>query len=220
MEPPLLENMIFAMGADDQNSDFNLEGWMNEIAVERVIASGRVIKIIHGDLTQARVDAIVNAANAHLSHGGGVAGAIVQRGGEEIQKESDAWVREHGPIAPERPAITGAGRLPCRFVIHAVGPVWGEGDEDRKLHTAVYNALALAAERAFESIALPAISTGIFRFPFARAARLILEAIFDFFRDRAESSLREVQIVLFDFQSVQGFLEELAQDFPEGSASE
>jgi O-acetyl-ADP-ribose deacetylase (regulator of RNase III) len=212
--------MALAISANGRASGRDLEGRMNETAAERVIASGQVIKIIHGDLTQARVDAIVNAANAYLAHGGGVAGAIVRQGGEEIQRESDAWVREHGPITPERPAITGAGRLPCRFVIHAVGPVWGEGDEDRKLYTAVYNALALAADREFASIALPAISTGIFRFPLERAAEMILDAIRDFFRERGESPLREVHIILFESGSVEPFLNELAQHFPQDSASE
>lgn len=188
---------------------------MNEVVAQTSILSGQVIKIVHGDLTQARVDAIVNAANAHLAHGGGVAGAIVRRGGEAIQRESDAWVRQHGPIAPEKPAITGAGRLPCRFVIHAVGPVWGEGEEDSKLHAAVYHALRLGNERALTSIAMPAISTGIFRFPLERAARAILSAVVAFFEDHPNSSLRETQIALFDAATLQAFLKAFSGRWPE-----
>ena len=154
------------------------------------------------------MDAIVNAANANLVHGGGVAAAIVQRGGRSIQEESDRWVEEHGPITHEQPAITGAGDLPCRSVIHAVGPVWGEGDEDRKLKTAVLSTLQLAETRQLRSLALPAISTGIFGFPKARGARIILDAILEHFQARGTGSLASVAITLIDRPSVDTFREE------------
>jgi len=173
------------------------------------IPPDRQLSIVQGDLTLVAVDAIVNAANAYLVHGGGVAGAIVRRGGEIIQEESDAWVREHGPIRCDRPAITTAGKLPCRFVIHAVGPVWGEGEEDAKLHAAVTHALRLAEQHGLQSIALPAISTGIFRFPVRRAANLILGAVLEFLEDHPACSLTRVLVVLFDSESAAVFLESL-----------
>ena len=105
------------------------------------LPSGQTLALYHGDLTEEKVDAIVNAANEHLAHGGGVAGAIVRRGGREIQEESYAWVRQHGPAGHDKPALTGAGKLPCKAVIHAVGPMWGAGDEDRKLRAAYTSAL-------------------------------------------------------------------------------
>ena len=83
--------------------------------------SGAEFQIVQGDITQEAVDAIVNAANSHLQHGGGVAGVIVRQGGQAIQQESDAWVRAHGPVSHTEPAYTSAGRLPCKYVIHAVG---------------------------------------------------------------------------------------------------
>ncbi|NIM95537.1 MAG: macro domain-containing protein [Anaerolineales bacterium] len=175
------------------------------IVAEKEFASRRALRLIHGDLTEANVDVIVNAANANLAHGGGVAGAIVRKGGIEIQKESDMWVQEHGPASHDRPAITTAGRLPSKYVIHAVGPVWGEGDEDMKLHSAVYSALSLADDRGFESLALPAISTGIFGFPKDRGAKVILKAISNFLEDHSDSSLTEVQVILFDQPSVAAF---------------
>jgi putative ATPase len=173
-----------------------------------------MLRLVHGDLTEERVDAIVNAANAHLAHGGGVAGAIVRRGGPSIQVESDAWVRTHGPVAHDRPAITTAGRLPCRHVIHAVGPVWGEGDEDAKLQAAVRGALGLASDRGLQSLALPAISTGIFGFPKERGARVILEAIAGFFSSSPTSPLQEIRITLIDEASVAIFADEFRRRWP------
>ncbi len=177
--------------------------------------TGQVLRLIHGDLTEARVDAIVNAANAQLVHGGGVAGAIVRRGGEEIQTESDAWIAEHGPVAHDAPAITGAGSLACRYVIHAVGPVWGEGDEDAKLRAAVIGAHAVAQDHGLASLALPAISTGIFGFPKERGARVILGAIVEFLQQHPEGSLREVSVTLIDEPSVQVFAGEFQRRWPD-----
>jgi len=174
------------------------------------IPPDRQLSIVQGDLTLVAVDAIVNAANATLHHGGGVAGAIVRRGGESIQRESDAWVREHGLIRCDQPAITKAGTLPCRFVIHVVGPVWGEGDEDAKLHAAVTHALRLADQHALQSIALPAISTGIFRFPVRRAANLILGAILKFLEGHPGCSLTRILVVLFDSDNAAVFHEALS----------
>lgn len=188
---------------------------MSRVVAEHHLPTGPVLRLVHGDLTQERVDAIVNAANAQLIHGGGVAGAIVRRGGDQIQVESDAWVREHGLVTHEHPAITGAGSLPCRFIIHAVGPVWGEGNEDAKLHVAVSGALALAEERSLSSLALPAISTGIFGFPKDRGARIILEAILQYLGQHPGSSLREVRITLIDDPSVSVFSAEFARHWPE-----
>ena len=187
---------------------------MTRVVAEQPLLGGRILRLIHGDLTEERVDAIVNPANAHLAHGGGVAGAIVRRGGPSIQAESDAWVRAHGPVAHDRPAITGAGRLRCGYVIHAVGPVWGEGDEDAKLRAAVTAALTLACERQLESLALPAISTGIFGFPKERGARVILDAVLDFFSSRGSATLREVRLTLIDEPTVAVFADEFRRRWP------
>ena len=188
---------------------------MATIVAEHDLTSGQIVRLIHGDLTEEKVDAIVNAANAHLAHGGGVAGAIVRKGGQEIQIESDTWVRDHGSVPHNRPAITSAGRLPCRYVIHAVGPIWGEGDEDSKLRAAVTSSLTLADEKALTSLSLPAISCGIFGFPKDRGAQVILDAIVDFFAHMPDSSLSEVRITLIDEPSVAVFVDELFHRWPE-----
>ena len=177
--------------------------------------SGAVsLVLIQGDLTTRGLDAIVNAANAHLQHGGGLAAAIVRRGGPVIQQESDAWVRQHGLAGPERPAVTGSGRLPCRYVIHAVGPVWGEGDEDRKLAAAVRTSLETADSLGLASLGLPAISTGIFGFPKARAAVIILDAIEAYIAARPASTLRRIELVLFDAPTVEVFRDAFTERFP------
>jgi O-acetyl-ADP-ribose deacetylase (regulator of RNase III) len=178
---------------------------MSKAIAETLLPSGQTVKLSHADLTNADVGAIVNAANAHLAHGGGVAGAIVRRGGDVIQEESDDWVREHGPITHTSPAITSAGSLPARYVIHAVGPIWGEGDEEKKLHDAVYSALEMADRYEISSVALPAISTGIFGFPKDRGARVILDAIDQFLEHNTGSHLKDVHIVLIDDASVEIF---------------
>jgi O-acetyl-ADP-ribose deacetylase (regulator of RNase III) len=168
--------------------------------------SKQELQIVQGDLTTVVVDAIVNAANCHLQHGGGVAGIIVRRGGHEIQAQSDVWVREHGPVSHAEPAYTTAGRLPCRYVIHAVGPVWGEGNEDDKLSAAIIGSLRLADQLGLSSIAFPAISTGIFGFPKERAASVIFCAIDRYFTQQPASGLKLVRLTLFDQPTLDAFV--------------
>jgi len=179
---------------------------MNEVLRERLLPGGQQLQIVQGDLTQERVDAIVNAANSRLQHGGGVAGVIVRRGGDQIQTESDAWVRQHGPVIHAEPAYTTAGHLPCRYVIHAVGPVWGEGGENAKLAAAIAGSLRLADRLELASIALPAISTGIFGFPKQRAAQIILNEIRIYFENQRDSGLKQVRLTLIDPATVEAFL--------------
>ena len=180
---------------------------MSKILVEKVLPTGQRIEIAQGDITLEETDAIVNAANEHLAHGGGVAWAIVRRGGDVIQDESDAGIKQHGPVPHSHPAWTSGGTLPARFVIHAVGPVWGDGDEDKKLSDAVTGSLRVADELGIESIAFPAISTGIFGFPKERAAKIFFKAIEDYFLNNA-SGLKLVKLVLWDDATVNAFLGE------------
>lgn len=131
---------------------------------------GATLRLVQGDITNRDVEAIVNAANSHLQHGGGVAGAIVRRGGHVIQKESD----KIGFTPVGTAAITTGGSLRARHVIHAVGPRMGEGDEDNKLHCAVHSALMVAKGNGLRSVSMPAISSGIFGFPKDRCARILV----------------------------------------------
>lgn len=191
---------------------------MQSLWAEAELAGDGKLRLLHADITKQDVDAILNAANAQLQHGGGVAGAIVRAGGSEIQRESDAWVEQHGPISHQEPALTGAGQLPSEYIIHVVGPRWGEGEEDRKLAEAVRSALELAAARGFESLALPAISTGIFGFPLRRAADVILDTIAGFFSGKGGGSLRDLRLVLIDEEGLEGFLDAFEKRWPESAA--
>ncbi|MCL4531292.1 MAG: macro domain-containing protein [Chloroflexi bacterium] len=178
---------------------------MNKVLVERVLSTGQTIQIVQGDITAETTDAIVNAANEYLQHGAGVAGAIVRRGGQVIQQESDAWVREHGTVSHSHPAWTSGGLLPAKYVIHAVGPVWGDGDEDAKLASAIHGSLQVADELKLSSISMPAISTGIFGFPKDRAAGIVFSAIKNYFAHH-ESGIKLVRIVLFDDVTIRAFM--------------
>ncbi|MBN1479210.1 macro domain-containing protein [candidate division KSB1 bacterium] len=166
-----------------------------------------LIEIIRGDITEMATDAIVNAANERLAHGGGVAGAIVRKGGKIIQQESDNWVAQHGRVATGSAAITRGGDLKARYVIHAVGPVMGSGDEDEKLKSATLSALKLAKEYGLSSLAFPAISTGIFGYPVERCARVMLLTVADYLDN--ETCLERIVFCLFDEHSLQIFTNEI-----------
>jgi len=183
---------------------------MNTVLAQRELPSAQLIQLVRGDLTVESSGAIVNAANADLVHGDGVAGAITWRGGPAIQRESAVWVREHGPVSHDRPAWTSGGLLPARYVIHAVGPVWGSGDEDAKLTAAIRGSLRLADELGLASISFPAISTGVFGFPKERAGMAILGAIRDYFANSV-SIIRVVRVVLFDEATIEAFTAAWAQ---------
>jgi len=186
---------------------------MNTVVAEYAIPSGQILQLVQGDITTEHVDAIVNAANEHLQHGGGVAAAIVRRGGETIRRESDEWVRTHGRVTHGEPAWTSGGNLPCRHVIHAVGPAWGKGDEDAKLTTAVVGSLRVAEKLGLSSLAMPALSTGIFGFPKERAAGVILATIRQYFAGNPTSGLKQVRLVLLDRATVDAFLKALHDHF-------
>ena len=163
------------------------------------------IELLDGDITTLAVDAIVNAANSRLQHGGGVAGAISRRGGPSIQQESDAI----GYVPVGGAAVTGAGDLPSRWVIHAVGPRMGEGDEDRKLRSATEAALERAEELGARTIAFPAISAGIFGYPMDRCARIMTDAVRRF-APRARS-LEKVTFCLFGPEAMREFTAAMAE---------
>ncbi|MGE5531204.1 MAG: macro domain-containing protein [Bacteroidota bacterium] len=166
---------------------------MATLVAEMQIGSG-VIRVLQGDLTLADTDAIVNAANSWLQHGGGVAAAIVRRGGPTVQEESDAA----GFVPEGQVAVTGAGELSAKYVIHAVGPRGGDPEGDEKLQMAATNALLAAQELGLTSISFPAISSGIFGFPKDRCARILVSSASQYLKGHPEGPLRQVDFVLFD----------------------
>jgi O-acetyl-ADP-ribose deacetylase (regulator of RNase III) len=189
---------------------------MRKVLFETLLDTGQTVRVIQGDLTEEPVDAIVNAANEHLRHGGGVAGAISRRGGPSIQQESDAWVQAHGVVPTGSAAITGAGRLRCRHVIHAVGPVWsGRGDEADRLSSAVRSALDLADEYKLASVSMPGISSGIFGFPKPLCAQVMLHEIAAWLRSHPGSSVHEVNACNIDALTAGVFQAEAERQFCE-----
>lgn len=176
---------------------------------------GVLLALHHGDLTLETVDAIVNAANGQLAHGGGVAGAIVRRGGPAIQSESTAYVLRHGRVPTGQVAVTGAGSLPCRRVIHAVGPVWHGGgrNEPELLRSAVTEALLAADREGLASVAMPAISSGIFGFPKPLCAEILVSAGMEFSAAHPQTSVREIRYTNYDAETVEVFAEEFARRF-------
>lgn len=165
---------------------------------------GKTLRLVQGDITERDVDAIVNAANSRLQHGGGVAGAIVRKGGQIIQEESN----KIGFVPVGSAAITTAGKLPARLVIHAVGPRMGEGDEDNKLRSAVLSSLRLASEKGLSSISIPAISSGIFGFPKDRCAKILVGEGVRFLKENKESSLQTVEFCIYDDLTLSHFKRE------------
>jgi len=174
---------------------------MNTVLAECHLSNGSILQLVHGDITIETTEAIVNAANEYLQHGGGLAWRISQRGGPAIQAESDAWIEAHGPVRHDSPAWTSGGDLPCRYVIHAVGPIWGETpNADATLAAAVVGSLDVANQLGVSSLSMPAISTGIFGFPKERAAHIIFSTLREHLQ--FNSGLKLVRVVLFDSDTV------------------
>ncbi len=172
------------------------------------LGNGLTVQVIEGDITEVEADAIVNAANSYLQHGGGVAYAIVSKGGYVIQRESNEYVKKYGPVPVGDVAVTSAGRLKAKYVIHAVGPKYGvEGDD--KLESAIRRSLEKAEELGLSSIALPAISTGIFGYPYEVCARIMAKVIKEF----KPSSLKLIKVVLYGDEAYNVFLGVFEDEF-------
>ena len=155
------------------------------------------VMAVHGDLTRQPVAGVVNAANEALQHGGGVAQAIVRTGGRVIQEESDAWVWENGPVGRGQAAVTTGGMLVASHVIHVVGPIYDEGqDNAAMLADATQAALDAAAAHSLTSIAFPAISAGIYGYPAEEATGVIVSAVKSWLETN-DSELAEVRLVGF-----------------------
>jgi O-acetyl-ADP-ribose deacetylase (regulator of RNase III) len=176
-----------------------------------VSAHGVTIECLLGDIAhQQDMDAVVNAANAELRPGGGVAGAIHRAAGPGLDKEC----RPLAPIAPGQAVITGAHRLPNRYVIHCLGPVYGRDEPAAQLLSDCYrNALALADRHGVASVAFPAVSTGIFGYPLEAAARVALRTVLD--EASRLQAVRHVRFVLFaepDLETYRRVLAEQVRD--------
>ena len=168
------------------------------------IQKGKTLRLVKGDITKRKVDVIVNSANSYLKHHGGVAEAIVRNGGYVIQKES----KKIGFVPVGEAVITTAGKLPCKAIIHAVGPRMGEGDEDNKLKNAVINSLTLATQKGFRSISMPAISSGIYRFPKDKCAEILFSESKKFFHVNPQTTLETIEFCIYDNDTLRYFTQQ------------
>jgi O-acetyl-ADP-ribose deacetylase (regulator of RNase III) len=171
------------------------------------IATGKTVELVQGDITRETSDAIVNAANSELLPGGGVCGAIHRAGGPAIAEECHKLRSERGPVATGHAVATSGGRLPARYVIHTVGPVWsgGASGEAEELASAYRESIRVADELGLKSIAFPAISTGIFGYPLRDATEVAVRTVREVL-PRAKN-LSTVRFVVFDDAARQAYSE-------------
>ncbi|KAF4041651.1 Macro domain [Phytophthora infestans] len=181
---------------------------------------GPELLVMQGDLTCCKADAIVNAANTRLMHGGGLAGAIVRSGGSSIQQESSKWVKDHGPLTVGDAVTTAAGKLTCQHVIHTVGPNVGSetltSEHATQLRHAVWSALLEADRLEVKSVAVPGISTGIFGYPRDLGAKEIVTEAAEFCKEKAGSTaLKRIALMNIDDPTVKSFVEAATDEMEE-----
>jgi len=180
---------------------------MNSRVINEIkIKDGRMVTLVEGDITERNVDVIVNPANSYLRHGGGIASTMVKKGGSIIQEESN----KIGFIKVGSSTITSSGILPCKAIIHTVGPRMGEGNEDEKLSKAINSCLELGLLKGFESISIPAISSGIFGFPKDRCAKILVNETISFLKNLEDSStgIKLVEFCILGKETLQAFVYE------------
>lgn len=175
-----------------------------------ILNNGKEILVKKGDITEEDTDAIVNPANGQLIHAGGAAKAIVLKGGHEIQRQCSMIVRKTGMIPAGKAIITGGGKLPCKFVIHTVGPKMGDGNEDLLLEKAVRSALTLAELYNLKSVSMPAISSGIFGFPKERCAEILINTAKNFLLEK-DISIKTVVMCNYDEETYQIFIKKIKE---------
>jgi len=173
------------------------------------------IEVTKGDITMLDTEAIVNPANNYLIHGGGLAAAIVRRGGMIIQQES----KKIGNVPTGSAVITSGGSLKAKHVIHAVGPRYkdGKSGEEEKLASAVRSSLEITEKKKLKSIAFPAISSGIFGYPIADSSKVIVNSIIDYFNtkkeEKSETTIEKVVLCLYDDEAFNNFAKEVEKHF-------
>jgi len=178
--------------------------------MELQIGEGKLIRLMQGDITKVPADAICNAANSRLAGGGGVDGAIHRAGGPSIMAELNLIRAQHGGCPTGSAVLTGAGNLPAKYVIHAVGPVYRDGHQgEPALLASAYSAcMKLAEENQLRTLSFPSISTGIYGYPVEKAAPIAVRAVSE--RMKESHYVREVVFVLFDRETFDAYSRALA----------
>lgn len=190
----------------------------SEVKYEYEFAHGQVLQVRLGDITEECADIIVNEANSNLTHTTGVGAVLAQKGGKEVQLQSDRWVRKHGPVPPGQVAVTEAGQLPCKWLIHAVGPIWRGGNwrEDGELWDAMWNCLVWASKLHATSIAIPALGSVLLGFQKERCAYLLIDCIAKFVHKHPMSKLREFRIINYSEEVADAVVFEVVGKFTSG----
>jgi O-acetyl-ADP-ribose deacetylase (regulator of RNase III) len=183
--------------------------------MERRLSKGKRVRLVTGDITRIAADAIVNAANSALAGGGGVDGAIHRAGGPEIMAELRQIRARIGRCPAGRAVATAAGKLPARYVFHAVGPVYQDGrhGEPELLKSCYRTCLELAEDRDVHTISFPAISTGVYGYPLADAAGIALGAVIEYLETHS-TAVNEVLFVLFDREAYDTYVQALQKLIP------
>ena len=166
-----------------------------------------ILQVVHGDLTDEHTDAITNAANSSLLLGGGVAGAIARKGGPRVQRECREYVKRQGEVKLGEVAVTGAGNMSCRYVIHAVGPIYSRRSRENHIHleNTILSTFKAAEAQSLASVSIPGISSGIFGYPKDKCANVMLAAFAKYIESHPNTSLRLVRYINWDIPTVTCF---------------
>ncbi|XP_029140551.1 protein mono-ADP-ribosyltransferase PARP14 [Protobothrops mucrosquamatus] len=212
-------NCLIRLQRDDEKNGGSVET-LQHLQTKVDLKNGVVIQVCMGDLTRYQADVVVNASNEALKHIGGLANALLKAAGPQLQYECDGLIQKHGELKPGCAVITGAWNLPCKQVIHAVGPRWTSANKKnciQLLKKAVRESLKLAEKFSHRSIAIPAISSGIFGFPIKECTHSILTAIKETLEEFSEnSSLKQICLVDTTPKTVQAFSDALREVFKSG----
>jgi len=179
------------------------------------LGHGKTLHVSKGDLTAVETDAIVDPANEDLTAGGGLSAVLVSAGGDVIQRESNEWIKLNGKAGHKKPAVTSAGKLPARYIIHAVAPVWkgGAQGEPQDILDAYNSVLDKADELGLSSLAIPSLGTGVFKVPKPVGANAAMTAVKRFVAERPNSTVTDIHLVNNDDPTVEAMRTEAVRHF-------
>jgi len=185
---------------------YNNKKGVNKMILNTLNINNHAIEIVQGDITKENTEAVVNAANSSLQHGGGVALAISSAAGKELRKACEQYISKHGQVPTGNAMITTGGNLKARYVIHTVGPIWRSGNEDERLKDAIISCLELCEKHGIKSCSFPAISSGIYGFPKERCAKIFFEVLNRYFNENSDSTIELVRLCNIDEKTSSIFL--------------